>query len=888
MAKLQTHSNYESVINPDDKQLSKEYNEARVQQVADAAMHRINEFSQGRNERDNGGLEGFFDGLEGKSFLNASALARKIQNRVLKIIQDGSEELAMSPHNGASSAILDQQLWRYAREGTYNKILNVRANTLSSLTVLKEYKEMIAKAQAGATEQLEIFKNAQAEARGKRSWWRKTGSTIAKFATFGIYNKERLQDNAHSRLSRKLQERFSVINANVKQAEREAENRKNRMRKHLEKVMSSTHNPAEKSQLKKELITAIQNTSGDLSEIDLSSWRNYAGGLGITEDQEKIDFLEAAKELDFVKNDLAAIGISKEKNMRQSEMIESAKFQQEVMTNSKNFKAFEEIKDKSEFKGLTPNSKNALETKDLVELLEKKLQGNGIDVEKEVYESTDNNIKKSDLLVPSTKLVLLIRAIADNKKDSLKAINKSAKAKQAIIDWIAKRNLTSSNKEEISDPEKTKEFLETLIKKEDNSGILVELSKLVEISRDLESADLEVLKKSISKISSDISTKKAEFETFKDLNVLTKHDYRIISELWTKAVKTRDFLETNIDKWLKTKDKNSKLEQGKEGYLDALNKQIDALLTDGRDKKQSISHWRNKLSEQLNKQELSESQKEIKGKIEKEIDDLKISLKKAEEARDSLISSKNYKSKDLRTIQSSILDISTKIEAKERSLADIAGLSSKHTEMIRAELKDRENKLEELLKKRDEFIKQENLHFESTDDLIKIKNELAEAIGTEHELKLSSKVVGTISLAERLQDELATEDFSDEIDKKFLQELARNDQYELLKTVSVGTSVELTYKPIGGSSNLSFPNQLNGTKEDNFIVFRKTDKAIHLRNDETGKVITILSPAADKDGNTAYKNAIVRNLSDGEDTIINPRVGGAGEHSIVYNVKIIA
>ncbi len=889
MAELKTHSNFESVLNPDDKKLSEEYNKNRIQTVADLAEARVYEVSGGRNWRKEGGFVDFFADLENRSVLNPYLWTSQVRNRVFSILSDVNIDM-INTNNGSSSSVLESSLWRRAGWTTLKGIEKVRQGTITSLSVIQGYKTALDKAKAGVFEQFEETKNRQAEIIANRSWWRKLGPRILKVATLGGYSlieRKKRQKWFNARLEKRLNVMFNELNRNIQKMEKIAELRKQKMKKHLERVVKGTPDIEEKAKLKKQLLDAIQQNGED---IDLSAWRNFNGGLGIIDGQEIIDFLEAAKELDFVKNDLAAIGISKQKNKEQREMIESAQAQQEIMTDLNNFKAFEEIKKKTEFKNFAGKPENALSISQLVRKIENQLQGQGIDVEKEIYTSGSVNLKRSDLMVDSTRLVLLINAINTNS-NVLSAVNKSIKIKQAILDWIAKQNLESAAQKEVFDAEKTQETFEELKGKNQTGGLLNSVIKLVKKSRNLKAGnpnDIKKFKTSIQNLSAKISSKHAKFETYHELKFFTESDYKLLKEIWEKVIEARDFLEKNIENWEKQAEKIKKQQDKKEentNYrLKDIKKEIEKLRGDK--DFESINYWRKLYAESLKEQDISEFQKKIIEEVKNDIEKHEEFLDKARESLDSVIKNKSGKYV--------INEAQRNVENLERRITNLNDFINKlridggksYKEEIREELSRREQRLEELEKRREEIMNEEISDFQNTEEATSLLNNLLEKQGMDHKLLLNStKEMENLSLAERLQNEFSTEIFKEEINTKFLKEVAKNDQYKTLQTVSEGTTVSLTYKRVGGSSEINFPNQLNASQIDNFIVFRKTDKAVHLLNKDTNEMITIVGPATDSEGKTAYKNAIIRQ-AEGDYSVQNPMVGGAGEHAIVYNMKI--
>jgi hypothetical protein len=168
-------------------------------------------------------------------------------------------------------------------------------------------------------------------------------------------------------------------------------------------------------------------------------------------------------------------------------------------------------------------------------------------------------------------------------------------------------------------------------------------------------------------------------------------------------------------------------------------------------------------------------------------------------------------------------------------------------------------------------------------DLVRLRGEL-NALSAKT-LHLSDKKEPNLGdLNERIQQKLRAETFGDEIDKKFVEQLEKNDQFEQLKNVSKGTRVEITYKKTAASS-LRFPDQLDGSTTEDFIVVESNKNGVLLEKAAGGEAITILGAAAK--GGSAYKNARIATTS-GARTPDDPMVSGAWDSAIALNYKIAA
>ncbi|MCF7917652.1 hypothetical protein K9L27_01440 [Candidatus Gracilibacteria bacterium] len=140
-------------------------------------------------------------------------------------------------------------------------------------------------------------------------------------------------------------------------------------------------------------------------------------------------------------------------------------------------------------------------------------------------------------------------------------------------------------------------------------------------------------------------------------------------------------------------------------------------------------------------------------------------------------------------------------------------------------------------------------------------------------------------LNERIQQTLIIENFSQEIEKKFLDKLEKNDQYSLLKEVSEGTRVTVDYKIVSSLNELKFPDEITGTTPKTFRVFKKNKNAVMLQEiGGTNKILTIMGPAVS--GGKAFRNAIEKESVAGTPDPTNPTVGGVGTQAIAFNMLI--
>ncbi|MBT6832358.1 hypothetical protein HN954_00545 [bacterium] len=852
--------------------------------------------------------------------------------------------------------------------GVLNRIQNLCSNTESSLSVVELYKNSLQQAQDAAMAESGRAQQERQKALDNRRWWEKAGKKILKYGTLGLHTlvtREKRQKWFNTAFEKSLQRKFDTLNKNVEKLEKEATSRKKAMLARAKRTLIATHNPSVKATLKTELITAVTHT-GSLSGVNLSSW-------GITDDQEKIDFLEAATELDFVKADLAAIGISKAKHLQQKEMIDSAQKQQEVLTDVNQFK-FEEIKIKAGFAALKNHVDGVTvpNISDLVTKLESELQASGINVETDIYAAL---IKKEGLLVDSTKLVLLVKKIPT--VDANKVLHMDTRL--SLLAWI--KSAEDENGGALDKKRYTAET-EVATQKTNLDNLFAASDTLLKKlkTRTVASTEFKNDQKEAQDLSSEFFVQKQAFENFKQKledkkKELPEKDKKALEDSWNRLEAVREFILKRARHNLEKFDKHTLNEKNRtflttkeaavkgkrdaaESALGTINTDITTAAGELATRKSELETIRSEVKSkesdsrkkekkfQVTKQELREATSNLRraedrsrgtdktiadGKVTTATTDLATAKKAYDDADSNIPNAVRLAKKDWENAKRDLENAET--IARFASLADQAktDFNTAKTDYGNAETEfnDAEtalnNKQEDALTKKEEVTKLENTLEQkkserSENKLSELQREFDQAEEKRKEFELENnislkeleeeqtKIEGELSLLksksvewtkndsglglakinERIQQKLRTENFADEIDKKFVEQLERNDQYEQLKKVSEGTSVEVDYKIVSGMNSLKFPNQLNTPTHGNFVVYRKTENSVMLEEKGGGgnKMLTILGPAAA--GGVAYKNAIVSNqdLGGGAYNATDPAVGGAGDHAIALNMKI--
>ena len=782
MTDLKNYDHAESQISPDDLKLSEQHGADRLNTQAEIAEGRVKEISVSRTG--GGGLDQFFDEFEHDTWSKDMPweLAKQVNTRVMNIVRQSALEYQKSL-NGSSAAVLEQQMLKYTREPVLAQIKNVRAGGIHSLQTLETLKGFTAKAQAEAIAQRSDMETKQVEAIENRNWWSRVGHKALTIGTFGAYKlveTEKRQKWFNSALEKSMTRQFDQINKNIEALEGRVGKQIAPMQSHIRRTIASQVDPAEKAAYKDELMKFLKHEN-DLSAMTFNKWT-------FKNDQEKIDFLEAAQGLDFVKKDLGIVGVSYAKHLQQKEMIESAQEQQGIFEHTTRFK-FDEIQTKTGFKELSIDGFSAPEVPALVKMLENELSSSE---DLEALYAAD--INKADLLTDSAKLVLLVERINEDGFNAEKKLQETTR--QALLAWIKDMNKNTGG--------------ETLEWKTKNRTSVRNIEKL--------------------------------FDGLKRNGSLTGDAEACFTELSTRQIS-----------------------DGPELFKAA---------------EDNVVAFSNRMFSE--KQKFENLVGTIENFPEKDKKDLEDAFAKLEPIRAKLAKiatqwRKDRKKLDKWSIQKGAL-VAARIKS-EQMWDDACALLATNSVKNNAINVSKSHNVE-CTNKLNSHEANKTLLTDFSADLVQLRGELT-ALSAKT-LHLSKKKTHNIN--ERIQQKLRAETFGDEIDKKFVEQLEKNDQFEQLKNVSKGTTVEITYKKIAASS-LRFPDQLGGSTTTNFIVVESNEKGVLLEKVGGGETIAILGAAAK--GGSAYKNAKIATTS-GARTLTDPTVSGAWDSAIALNYKIAA
>jgi hypothetical protein len=801
MTDLKNYDLAENMISPDDLKQSEQHGADRLNTQSEIAEGRVKEISVNRTATgvNAGGLDQFFDEFERHTWTNEMPweLANQVSTRVMNIVGQSATEYQNSLQ-GSSSATLERQMLRYTQVSVLAKIDSVRTTGIHSLQTLETLKGFTAKAQAEAVTQRADMVTKQKEAIDNRGWWSRVGHkalTIGSLGTYALVKTEKRQKWYNSIVEKSMTREFDRINRNIETLEGQVGKQIAPMQSRIRRTIASQADPNTKAAYRTELMNALRHR-GTLATMDL----NTNWGIPNANEQEKIDFLEAAQGLDFVKKDLGIVGVSSAKNLQQKQMIESAQEQQNIVKTPGQFK-FDQVQGKVGFKELSIEGVSAPEVPALVKMLENELASSE---NLEALYAAD--INKADLLTDSVKLILLVKRINGAGFNAEKKLQVTTR--QSLLAWIkyVDKNTGGETLEWKTGDRTQVENVEKLF---DNTiaGSLTKTADdcFTELSaRKINNAEsaFKTAEDNVITLSNKIFSEKQKFENLVGtLENFPEKDKKDIEDAFAKIEPIRATLVKIAAQWRKDKKQN--------------------------------------LHQSASTSDLKDVLDDAEGRLNTE-------LAKA------IPADKNAALAHTRIVQGL---------QSERDKANKAYLESKS--------------------------KKDGLT-DFSSDLVRLRGELNALFAKE--LTLSDKKEPNLGdLNERIQQKLRAESFGDEIDKKFVEQLEKNDQFEQLKNVSKGTNVEITYKKTAASS-LRFPDQLGGSTTENFIVVESNEKGVLLEKVGGGEVIAILGAAAK--GGEAYKNAKIATTH--SDNPLLPRgpsnmtVSGAWDSAIALNYKIAA
>ncbi len=413
MAELKNYEHADQIRNPDDGQLSGGHNDTRLERQQALAQNEVNKSGVD-------GLADFFDTETTRNRpRNVQDVIQDTQSRVMTTLTNAANEY-VSSLNQSSSARLEALAWNQRRGDVLARIQNINANTALSATVAEGYVNFLKEAQSKATSEWEKQKATNQEALEQFGFWDKFWHADTRY--------QRFEQNVDNRLD----DMFARLTNNANTIQSSAEARVSNMQSRIETQWNATIAPDQKQNLWNEAQTNIN--AANIASVNFTHF-NVPNN-----DQDKVDFVEALRNLPFIQKGLSLRQNSTENYNAQKDLIEATQLQEDYLEKVSNYH-FENVITLPEFTGMKGNPDNAPAIPALVSAIEKDLRKNKVNVE-DIFPA---GVKKSDLLTNTARLVYLVEAL--NNTTSY-ASHLAPATLQSLLDWVTAADDSSANKVE--------------------------------------------------------------------------------------------------------------------------------------------------------------------------------------------------------------------------------------------------------------------------------------------------------------------------------------------------------------------------------------------------------------------------------------------------------
>lgn len=587
MAELKAHSTApESILSPDDGKLREEYNENRLDSLSDLAIAEVDKVST------RGGLEGFFEDF---LHLDASGKLDRVENpdqlvsstveRVMSVLENSGRKISSVPDNGSSVAAVDALLWKSRRTNVLSQIKDCKSEGKTSLSVLAGHEVFLEEAKVKVAAEYDEQRKRVSEAydgenRFKKfftgvakSRWGSLGATalaggaaggmallsggisvpltalsgaaigyIGKKISNGEYSflghranltRERRLEKLDDEFKTKLQEKYDAIKATTEKVKEKETEKRNRMQSKIERKFKAAVDSKDKQDLW-DAIKALMSHTGALGALDLSLF-------GITDEQDKILFLEALKNMPEILAGIENRKISAEKHQLQANVVEGARSQQTYIENPAHF-SFKSLKEKLEKKNI-PATTTEVKTADLIAQLSNDLQAQGVHLEEDVYGTIAQSFR--GLTTDTARLVILSAYL---KANSAKLTGCSLQTQSDLLKWIEDQDTATKGASyesyTVSQEKEVKDQFDVV------KTLLPEAQTSLQKFRTFSAAS--IASRKISDLDSsdffrDVLLKKDSFDRLK--SDFPEKDKKELENIWENLLKLREILFDVQQKW---------------------------------------------------------------------------------------------------------------------------------------------------------------------------------------------------------------------------------------------------------------------------------------------------------------------------------------------------
>ena len=332
-----------------------------------------------------------------------------------------------------------------------------------------------------------------------------------------------------------MYERYEAIEKRLTKAKEDAQARKRLMEMRVQRAFDSTRD-LDQQNILWEAVKNVATWGGDNLGFDVTAFSSF-----VTNDQQKLDFLEAIRSIDWVRDGIGAHGASKENTTRNDEIIKTAQSQQDFLSDHNNFR-FQGILQDPDFAKI-PKLSEGIDTQELVDSLESDFAARGTNVES-LYEA---KYKKGGILKPTVRLAILLksRAIPDLYKIL------SASSARKLKTWIVQKDEETLGGEGHGFVENANAIGQEFESLQKSNGILNKAHEFLEhvqdeYKKDLEGQDWSTSIKKLSEFGRESATQYTSYKIVRD-SLPTETKARL-DELWEKVNKAYQEMSTWLGK----------------------------------------------------------------------------------------------------------------------------------------------------------------------------------------------------------------------------------------------------------------------------------------------------------------------------------------------------
>lgn len=853
MAQFNTPQSPNNMRTPDDRTLSAEFQENKLENQKNIALDVV------ESAAEFGGADEFFehdsndvtvDGFKGLGRLNrVQDVTRAVNHRVLSMLSLSSAENIGTNNRISSDGNIDRNIWnsvssnnfglrnivsRVSHRAAEDRINTVFENANYSESVLTGYGQLVDAAETKFKSERERVNAEQQECLDRKRligraldnpvcnalrisnlhssalrWFK--GSRVGK-PLRAIFSKKARYERFQEKFDDKLTERFSSIKEKLTKEKEKATKRKEQMKSRISRTFKNVTDIEDKNELWNAVEGAALNNNGGnfdaalLGRFNISTNRRHVQNNSVL-------FWEALQDLPELKESIFAISASREKYRTQNEILQSAETQENDLRNdigtTINFQSLV-----SDINGEhIPAASPAPDKKALIANLEADFQRQGRNLHTDIYGGL-LSYSRLDMLTPSMKLAQMVHYLNQNR--AILSTQLSNQSLSELRGWIEQEGKKVVGRIEEYNNGNATTLNDSLFDSNAVGNVPTGLVNRLQY-------DVTNLPRIFGTIESDILRNGIRVNTYRNLDDLRD---RIQNNLNTINSGLRDLLRN--EPHLPKKDKEHF--EGIVKLFEEANSEVQSFSTQVRLHSQRLASYRTSLATQ------------------------ELAVESAEN-----------------TVSNYTGNSANQISANERALTSARTLLSNKQAQPPV--------------------------ISNVSDFSNISTQLNSLINSGFRLEGTLNSASNTDINSVIKQALL-KDFSTEVEERYLKHLEANDQYTDLEKCSEGMNVKISYCEVSGIDDLHMPQQIhennNNHREAEFRILKKiknedgTTSVMLTSRNTPRKIITINSGSVTN--GKLNKNGIIQessvNSTPGSQRPTNPMHGGAGHHIFAYNFQI--